>query len=343
MIINQLNANFSQSNIQIFSALPRLKNENLWCNVFANICYQNSAYQFNSLNYTYEYSFDKNSNFVEHSFILLIDNIASILVPIFQKNNKLIIFEPGLNSQIEIKTFKLFLDLFLKQIALFCVKENIYKIEFLKSTFKLEEFSSLSNWELAIVKFGAKEVLDQYYVINLKDTDSEIKRSFRKSYRNLINKSYRLWNFEVGDHNNPNFDNFKAFKKLHLSEAGRETRPDTTWNEQEKKLQNGSGLTVSVKDRVSNELVGAAFFNITKDEAIYASAAYKRDLFPMPIGHGVQGTIISYLKKNKIQFYILGEKANDCNEISKKEKQIEYFKSGFTKNILGKTRHVWIK
>jgi len=343
MIINQLNSNFSKAKPQIFSVLPRLGNENMWCNVYANIFYQNSAYQFNSLNYTYEYSLVKNLNFIEHSFIVLIDNVASILVPIFQKDNELTIFEPAFNNQIQIKKFTLFLNLFLDQIALFCSKENIKKVEFLKSTFIMEEFSYVSNWELAIVKFGAKEALDQYYVINLKDTEDQIKSSFRKSYRNLINKSYKLWNFEIGDQNKPNLDNFEAFRALHLFEAGKETRSKITWNEQLKKLQNGSGLIVSVKDRVSNKLVGAAFFNITKDEAIYASAAYKRNLFPMPIGHGVQGTIINYLKKNQLRFYILGRKTDSFHETSNKEKQIEYFKSGFTKNIVRKPRYIWNK
>ena len=56
----------------------------------------------------------------------------------------------------------------------------------------------------------------------------------------------------------------------------------------------------------NNEMVGGGLFQFTKDEALYAVAAYDRNQFDKPMGHVIQFRAIEELKKRTASWYKLG-------------------------------------
>ena len=121
---------------------------------------------------------------------------------------------------------------------------------------------------------------------------------------------------------------------LHLEVAGRETRSIETWKIQKDQIRKKEAFLVTVRDQ--KKLIGAGFFNYSRDMGIYSVGAYKRDMFDKPIGHAVQMAAIQKLKNLGCKIYYLGLMANKFNreEISKKELSISYFKEGFASYVI---------
>lgn len=53
-------------------------------------------------------------------------------------------------------------------------------------------------------------------------------------------------------------------------------------------LAAGRALLVGLCDPKDQALVGAGYFQHTRDEAMYSAAAYNRELFDKPLSHVVQ-------------------------------------------------------
>ena len=82
-------------------------------------------------------------------------------------------------------------------------------------------------------------------------------------------------------------------------------------------------------------MIGCGFFEITRDEAQYSSAAYRRDLFRLPIGHIAQFKAISEMQKRGCKEYYIGRYStlHDEQRPSDKELAISHFKFGFTNRL----------
>jgi FemAB family protein len=115
---------------------------------------------------------------------------------------------------------------------------------------------------------------------------------FRKSYKPLVNKALKEWDVKVCEENVDEV--FEEFKDLHFEAAGKQTRSKESWSIQRKQIENNEAFLVSVRD--GNLLIGAGFFNFSRDMGTYSVGAYKRDLFDKPIGHAVQMIAIKQLK-----------------------------------------------
>jgi len=81
----------------------------------------------------------------------------------------------------------------------------------------------------------------------------------------------------------------------------------------------------------TDEIVGGAYFDLTKDEANYSVGVYRRDLSDQPLGHVVQDRAIQYFLDLGLKRYKIGHKPFQTlnSELSQKEKSISEFKSGF--------------
>ena len=200
------------------------------------------------------------------------------------------------------------------------------KLEIKKVTF-LELSPALSNWYLLWLDRAHKDYLTYHLALDLRPSMEEIRLGFRKSYKPLINKALKEWEIAVCAKDSDSI--FEEFRLLHVEVAGRETRSKSSWDIQREQLKNEEAFLVTVRDKKA--LIGAGFFNHTKDMGYYSVAAYKRELFDKPIGHAVQMMAIQRLKDIGCATYNIGQKATVMASSSHTDKElsISYFKEGF--------------
>ena len=198
--------------------------------------------------------------------------------------------------------------------------------------------TGVSSWHTLLRKQGKDFEVKYDMYVDLGLEMSEIKASFRSSYKSLVNQGERLWNCNVLDSGDES--QWNEFHALHTGVSGRETRSQATWDVQFQMICNQSGFAVLLRDE-SGTLVGGGFFAHSRDEGIYFSGAYDRDLFPLPLGHVVQAKAISVLKERGVRWYLLGTMAHETGRSpsSTKEASISNFKEGFATHIV--PRYIW--
>ena len=264
------------------------------------------------------------------SFVLIEDKKPMAIFPIFAyqdndewkiSSNDFGLISPLFIRDIPKKLRKRLEKQLLEIILLISKKLNLKKIIF------FENSHSLSNWFLLWLERADKDFIKYQLAIDLEQSIESIKLDFRKSYKPLVNKAIKDWNVKVCDENLDKV--FEEFKDLHFEAAGKRTRSEESWSIQRKQIENEEAFLVSVRD--GKKLIGAGFFNFSRDMGTYSVGAYKRDLFDKPIGHAVQMIAIKKLKDLGCKTYILGQKAVGISPSvsSNKEASISHFKEGF--------------
>ncbi len=205
------------------------------------------------------------------------------------------------------------------EIKEFCLQE-VYSLNFNISSW-YENF--LTKAFISNNKFSLILDLEQNY--------EEIKRNYRKSYKSLINKGKKDWNVQVFQEDPKRW---KEFQDLHMQVSGRKTRSNKTWEIQADNLKDKNAIFIYI---INNELdmVGGAYFDITKDEANYSVGVYRRDLIDQPLGHIIQDKAIQHFLDIGIKRYKIGNKPYPVkgNELSEKDISIAEFKSGFGSDL----------
>ena len=173
--------------------------------------------------------------------------------------------------------------------------------------------------------------------VDLSQDYSTLKSYYRKSYKALISKGYKLLNpFKLDQNDSKVWEEFKA---LHFKSAGRITRSEKSWNLLFDQVKEKNANFYFCRDH-NGIMIGGSLVMICKYEAFYAVAAYDRSLFHLPIGHPLQDFIIKDLLNTQVQWYRLGRLYNkidfDCP--TDKEIQIGQFKSGFSSDLVASYR-----
>ena len=268
------------------------------------------------------------------SFVLYDNNRAVGVFPLFvYKNND--------NWLISGNDMGLIKPLFVNSIAK-KVKKRLEKkianiVYFISHSYEIKKIKlfdtdiKLSSWYLLWLDSIDSVSIKHQMAIDLNQSIDNIKLGFRKSYRPLIGKAFREWDIDVYESNID--DIFEEFRLLHKAVAGRETRTIKTWNIQKNQIINNEAFLITVRDK--GILIGAGFFNYTKDMGRYSVGAYNRELFDNPIGHGVQMKAIQVLKEKGCKLYFIGQKVTPIDKIkpTAKELSISYFKEGFASYV----------
>jgi FemAB family protein len=188
-----------------------------------------------------------------------------------------------------------------------------------------------TEWHHQCLAVGAHLTTRHELYTDLQPPFSEIRAGFRKSFRPLINVGLKEWSVFDMDHRSATANVWAEFRRLHHAAAGRKTRSDRTWDIQFEMLCAGHAFLVGLRDRYDARLVGAGFFQTTRDEGMYAVAAYDRALFEKPLGHVVQQRAIELMKSRGISWYHIGERPypQDIPGPSDKQLGIAAFKQGF--------------
>lgn len=158
----------------------------------------------------------------------------------------------------------------------------------------------------------------QTRVIDLSLSEEELWRGVRKSYHAIIHKAERTraiyeWT-AVGA--------MDAARKIHLAEAGRQTRPIETWDLMDVWRRDGFGLLVGAEREFDMTPVAFAYFIIWEGWAYYASAAaLERD-----INHALIWHAMKMLKARGVRVLEMGWQGHAQDE---KGRGIEMFRRGF--------------
>jgi hypothetical protein len=175
-------------------------------------------------------------------------------------------------------------------------------------------------------------------VIDLAQSETEIRRGVRKSYRSLINWGKRSLQTLIVDRTNPDKTTFDSFQEFHCAVAGRRTRSQESWNEMYANVCAGSAELIAAY--LDSKLVAATFVNYSAACALYSSGVYDRELFDKPLAHWPLYLSIMRAKEKGIRYFDLGEVYLGADAgAGNKDNSIGFFKKGFTDRI--ETDEIW--
>jgi FemAB family protein len=172
----------------------------------------------------------------------------------------------------------------------------------------------------------------QYLIADITGSIDDIKKTFRKSYRSLINKGLKLWQCKL--HTQMPDTLLAQFRVFHIKTSGKDTRQLTTWKIQQGMINNGEAFCITLHDE-EKKLVGMALFNISPLQVSYSVGVYDRSLFDLPLGHVIQLKAIEYMKALGVKRYFLGNRHHlfETHMPTEKENSIGFFKEGFSNEI----------
>jgi len=166
-------------------------------------------------------------------------------------------------------------------------------------------------------------------IINLRSPLDEIRSSFRKSYKPLVNKSISLFSPTIYDHTNIRLECVSLLRALHICASGYQTRSSTTWLMQYQAILADQAFLIL--SYLNGRAVSGAFFNSYMGHVYYAVSASDRNMFKLPLSHGIIYQAILYAKSRNFHSLELGQdftlttNHHHCN----KEFTISVFKRGF--------------
>lgn len=163
---------------------------------------------------------------------------------------------------------------------------------------------------------GLVEISWHTQLLDLTQSEAALHAGLRKSYTSLINHVMRTHELVVDDQG----DLLNAFRRLHFGQAGRETRPERTWEIQGEWCRQGNGLIVAAMRW--NVAVACTYWILYKGCAYFASSAS----INRNIVHALIWRAILELKNRGIHTLELGWQGYATDA---KGKQIEFFKRGF--------------
>lgn len=308
-----------------------------WTSVMARIAYMPVAYSAAMIDYQLTYFQGAGRDVCDASVILYFDNRPCAIWPL---------------SLMRVESWRIGSNcgavlppLFVRDFAVKSVKSmNAACIDFLDGfarAHQAEEWGSvepfadclgLSDWHDRIMQRGGRVAIKHDLFVDLTLDLAAIKSGFRKSYKALISSGQKLWRVFVLD--GQGADVWEEFRTLHREVAGRVTRSAESWERQYEAILAGAAFLVYLRDD-SRRMVGGGLFHVTRDEGLYAVAAYDRSLFDKPLGHVVQFRAIEEMRRRGLRWYKIGARpyVSESPAPTAKELNIADFKQGFATHI----------
>ena len=188
--------------------------------------------------------------------------------------------------------------------------------------------SGLTNWYSTSRLHGATCQLENHLYVDLSLTDLEYRAKIRSSNKSTLSAGFRRWKPEI--YTGENQSEWDEFRDLHRLVSGRVTRSKATWDIQFQMIKSGSGFAVFTRN-ANGSLIGGIFIAHTKDEGLYVTGVFDRDLNDPSLGHISQSCGIQELKRRGVRWYKLGERPFPSTQsiIDEKELAIAHFKDGY--------------
>ena len=194
---------------------------------------------------------------------------------------------------------------------------------------KLFKFQIKNEQDLLKEKSQIVEQIINEIYIDLSKSIDEIKSNFSSNLRNEINKNYSDTNFQIIDKKNYKKNEILEMMNLHKRIAGKVTRSEQSWKQNEKMIENDKGFLIKVTYK--EKLVSYSFFFHNNFTCHYSSSVADRGYYKLirNLHHRSLWLAINYAKK-KCSFLNIGSTTIfSKSDLSDKEKNIEKFKSKF--------------
>lgn len=190
---------------------------------------------------------------------------------------------------------------------------------------------AINGWHSSCAELADSASVNYQVYVDLTQDLDVIKAKFRKSYKPLINQAEKIWSSKVLRSGEIRDSDWTEFKFLHFVAAGNnQTRSNKSWDVQLSQILAENAFLVALYTD-KEKMIGGGFFQNTKDQGVYAVAAYDRLHFDKPIGHLVQWLAIKELKHLGVKSYLIGDRPfpSDIPKPTEKEINIGLFKQGF--------------
>jgi FemAB family protein len=344
-MMNHINKNHDQFIIDFFNSfelfvIPRNQNKKLWNETLEFCKYAPVAYTDMNVDFVYE-CYNGNGTYInDSSVIILWDNKAVAIWPLFLINNEIKslgffdqtilppIFSKNASVGVQKKIIKRCISI------LYDIAKN-FGINSLKSSESFMNNIGLSQWHIQSIERSNNCGISYELYVDLSMDLLEIKNNFRKSYKSLITSGQKIWKTCILEKSDKNI--WDEFVNLHLLVSGRKTRSENSWDIHLKSIDEGGSFLIYLCNE-ENHMIGGGLFNFNNHEGFYAVGAYDRSLFDKPLGHVVQFRAMEELKKRGVNWYKIGLRSllSDNPTPTEKEISIGDFKSGFATHVFPK-------
>lgn len=326
--------NITQNNLEIIYSSDK-NFQNLWNNFLKD---------YNIFSYKYELSvikyYELISNKCENKSFLIKNHEAVLAIC------PLIIEAVNENKQASIYNGKDFIpiSLFNKHLTL-KQKNNIEKILFGEIKNSLETSNAKKAFFQAdCISLNLENIYDTYldkelaldmstyhHIMDLTLNEEDIWKEIRHSSKTIINKGLEIFDFKVFDINN--FDDYigEKHRKLHHEISGKITRPIESFKQMASWVKEGQAILI--EQSFKKEIAQLIYVVMGGKSAAGASVVENLKInTPIPMTHSLNFFIYQEMKKRGIKYYDVGLtsfRSTMFNSLTRKEKDINYFKRGF--------------
>ena len=296
-----------------------------------NTGWQSPLYTLSSLKYYRQRPLDEGKSIQDHSFIMFWEGepVAAFIGAAVEgeQHSDLLAFEAPCHviedtERLTTKATKRFLGELGKIVSTVngCVHLRDYLIN--------GEVSAFSRY---LMSNGATVTPTFSKVIDLHRDEAYLKSHLRKSYGSLVNWGIRELQPTVVAAEALNWQMMEEFRQLHIREAGRETRSESSWRRQYEMVKAGEAFMVI--GALDDQMVSAGLFMYSPSSCYYGVSASRRDLFDKPLFHSLMWTAMIHAKAIGCRWFEVGGQVfpnvPQNTPPSNKEIGISEFKAGF--------------
>jgi len=199
--------------------------------------------------------------------------------------------------------------------------------------------SDLSEYFGQVVREGA--FVDASYSSHWVDVTPGALNLVRERYRRDVRKGLRSYQIEIWSSGNLPVSIAEMYMQLHVKDAGRVTRPISTYEKQVDLVRNGEGFWVAARNLATDRIVGMLLISLHKGAAYDASVAVDPDFERDNVSHMMKWRAIEYLLEMGVSHYELGSVAFTPTYFSqpgKKNYGISFFKDGWSRGNMKTVR-----
>lgn len=191
----------------------------------------------------------------------------------------------------------------------------------------------LGKMETTLLDLGCTTALEYQGVVDLTKSDEELTASLRTSHKRHVKKSREFLDRVEVAFGSIGKDEVEAFQNLYLQEA-KQTYSTNRWKEMWRAVSDHSAFLVSAY--MGEKLVGATFCWVSPAFVSYGTGVYAREYFAQaPVAHYPIFYSMVTAREIGARWFQLGQVY--AAEKSKKERDIAFFKRGFSQEILKNT------
>mgnify|MGYP000232167296 CR=1 FL=1 len=296
--------------------------------------------------------YHKNIHIQNYSFSILNDTEVVALIPLFvekidnmwqvsmgEESITSVLYDSNLKQKDILSIFQLFtrhIDEIAKEKLCSLSRFNISPLMTVSRDININFYKLFGYKDQILIPSWYVFKCDFAYVIDLSMPLEQLYSNVRRRYKSFINKTLKLANHIILDQDNLNKEVFCKYINFYYSIKGNR-RTSEAFDKDYEAIKNG--LEVIFICEYNDKYIGAIAIHQYNNMARYNSALTVTidNLYP---NHSLVWKSIEYLKKNNCKYYEIGEQVcdNGSYEISKKEKDLSFFKAGW-----GGDLYPWMK